>query len=59
MFGKWKQVRVNEVFAYFQTMVSMNKIMDPRKTAETMHAFERENAKMEMTDEMSRLLQFI
>jgi charged multivesicular body protein 2B len=35
-----------------KTMVSMNKIMDPQKTAATMQEFERQNMKMEMTDEM-------
>lgn len=39
-----------------QSMVAMNKVMDPQKTAETMRAFERENAKMEMTEEMSTSL---
>ena len=35
-----------------KTMVNMNKLMDPQKTAQTMHQFERENAKMAMTEEM-------
>ena len=35
-------------------MVAMNKIMDPQKTAQTMREFEMQNAKMEMTDEMSK-----
>lgn len=36
-------------------MVAMNKVMDPQKTAQTMREFERQNAKMEMTEEMSKL----
>ena len=37
----------------FQTMGQMNKVMDPMKTAKVMQDFERQNAKMEMTEEMS------
>ncbi len=33
----------------------MNKVMDPQKTAQTMRQFQMENAKMDMTDEMSQL----
>lgn len=35
-----------------KSMVEMNKVMDPQKTAQTMREFERQNAKMEMTEEM-------
>ena len=35
-----------------KTMGDMNKLMDPQKTAQTMQQFERENAKMEMTEEV-------
>ena len=31
----------------------MNKVMDPQKTAKTMQEFTKQNAKMEMTEEMS------
>ena len=34
-------------------MSSMNKLMDPQQTARTMQEFERQNMKMEMTEEMS------
>lgn len=36
-----------------QTMQAVNKKMDPKKTMQTMQNFQRENAKMEMTEEMS------
>ena len=36
-----------------KTMSTMNKVMDPQKTARTMQEFERQNMKMEMTEEMS------
>lgn len=35
-----------------KTMQQMNKVMDPQKTAKMMQEFERENAKMGMTEEM-------
>jgi len=35
-----------------KTMVDMNKVMDPMKTAKTMQEFEKQNMKMEMTEEM-------
>jgi len=35
-----------------KTMGNMNKVMDPQKLAGEMAKFQRENAKMEMTDEM-------
>ncbi|ELU00221.1 hypothetical protein CAPTEDRAFT_18322 [Capitella teleta] len=35
-----------------KTMATMNKVMDPQKTAQTMRQFEMQNAKMEMTEEM-------
>lgn len=34
------------------TMVAMNKIQDPMKMARTMQEFEKQNMKMDMTDEM-------
>ena len=37
-------------------MASVNKLMDPQQTARTMQEFERENMKMEMTEEMSEYL---
>ena len=37
----------------FQTMTDMNKIMDPMKTAQTMQEFQKQNMKMEMTEETS------
>lgn len=37
-------------------MQQMNKVMDPQKMAKTMQDFERENAKMGMTEEMSKAL---
>lgn len=36
-------------------MVSMNKLQDPMKTAKIMQDFEKQNMKMDMTDEMSKL----
>ena len=36
-------------------MSDMNKIMDPQKTAATLKEFEKQNMKMEMTEEMSKL----
>jgi len=35
-----------------KSMVAMNKVMDPQKTAQTMREFEKQNARMEMTEEM-------
>ena len=35
-------------------MTDMNKIMDPQKTAATLKEFEKQNMKMEMTEEMSK-----
>lgn len=40
-------------FLNIKTMASMNKLMDPQKTAETMREFEKQNARMDMTEEMS------
>ena len=37
-------------------MQAMNKVMDPQKTAKMMQEFERENAKMGMSEEMSKYL---
>lgn len=39
-----------------QTMNQMNKIMQPEKIAGDMRAFQQANMKMEMTDEMSELM---
>ena len=39
--------------ATVQTMASMGKVMDPQQTAKTMQEFERQNMKMEMTEDMS------
>ena len=36
-------------------MQQMNKVMDPQKTAKMMQEFERENAKMGMSEEMSKI----
>ena len=36
-----------------QTMQSMNKVIDPQETARTMQEFEKQNMKMEMTEDMS------
>ena len=41
-----------------QTMVQMNKVTDPQKTMQTMQQFEKESAKMEMTEEMSKTFFF-
>jgi hypothetical protein len=40
------------------TMVAMNKIQDPVKTAQIMREFEKQNMKMDMTDEMSKNFYF-
>lgn len=37
-----------------KTMGTMNKLMRPEAIAADMHAFQRANAQMEMTDEMSK-----
>lgn len=37
-------------------MTSMNKVMDPQKIAATMGEFERQSARMDMTEEMSMLV---
>lgn len=39
-----------------KTMGEMNKLMKPEKIAADMGAFQRENAKMDMTDEMSKFI---
>lgn len=41
-------------FFLLQTMQAVNKKMDPQKTLQTMQNFQKENAKMEMTEEMSK-----
>ena len=38
-----------------KTMGQMNKAMDPAKIAKTMNDFEMANAKMEMTEETSKI----
>ena len=38
-----------------KTMDSMNKVMNPQQIAKDMEAFRQANAKMDMTDEMSKL----
>lgn len=38
-----------------KTMSDMNRIMKPEQIAATVNAFSRENMKMAMTDEMSKL----
>ena len=38
-----------------KVMGQMNKIVDPQKVAKTMHEFEMANAKMEMTEETSKI----
>lgn len=42
-----------------KTMAKMNKIQDPAKTAAIMREFEKQNMKMDMTDEMSKKLRNI
>lgn len=37
-------------------MASMNKVMDPQKLAGTMREFEKQSARMDMTEEMSMLV---
>lgn len=37
-----------------KTMDSMNKVMNPQQIAKDMEAFRHANAKMEMTDDMSK-----
>lgn len=39
-------------------MQAVNKKMDPQKTLQTMQNFQKENMKMEMTEEMSKLKLF-
>ena len=36
-------------------MTAMNKLQDPMKTAQIMKEFEKQNMKMDMTDEMSNI----
>lgn len=42
------------LFIYLKTMQAVNKKMDPQKTLQTMQNFQKENMKMEMTEEMSK-----
>ena len=43
----------SNILCGLQAMQDMNKVMDPQKTARTMQEFSKQNAKMEMTEEMS------
>lgn len=43
-------------FTLFQTMQAVNKKMDPQKTLQTMQNFQKENMKMGMTEEMSKII---
>ena len=43
----------------FQTMVEMNKVMDPQKTMKVMQEFEKESTKMGMSEEMSEFQSFL
>lgn len=47
-------VRNMNLFIYLKTMQAVNKKMDPQKTLQTMQNFQKENMKMEMTEEMSK-----
>ncbi|MEQ2246980.1 Charged multivesicular body protein 2b [Ilyodon furcidens] len=40
------------IFYCLQTMQAVNKKMDPQKTLKTMQDFQKENMKMEMTEDM-------
>lgn len=42
------------LFICLKTMQAVNKKMDPQKTLQTMQNFQKENMKMEMTEEMSK-----
>lgn len=42
-----------------KTMGDMNKLMQPEKIAGDMRKFQEANMKMEMTDEMSKLLDYL
>ena len=54
--SKYKVFTYLNWFLSIQTMQEMNKVMDPQKTAKMMQEFERENMKMGMTEEMSKLM---
>ncbi len=40
-------------------MQAVNKKMDPQKTMQTLQNFQKETAKMDMTEEMSKMFLFI
>jgi len=40
-------------------MQQMNKVMDPQKMAAQMNEFTKQNAKLEMTEEMSKLVNML
>lgn len=40
-------------------MQAVNKKMDPKKTMQTLQNFQKETAKMDMTEEMSKMFLFI
>uniref|UniRef100_A0A673IPZ8 Charged multivesicular body protein 2Bb n=1 Tax=Sinocyclocheilus rhinocerous TaxID=307959 RepID=A0A673IPZ8_9TELE len=42
-----------------KTMQAVNKKMDPKKTMQTLQNFQKETAKMDMTEEMSKIYLFI
>lgn len=42
------------IIIIIKNMAKMNKINDPQKTAKIMSEFEKQNMKMNMTDEMSK-----
>ena len=44
----------NAMASTAKVMGSMNAQMNPEQMAQTMQQFERENARMEMTDELSK-----
>ena len=51
---KFSQLGNMNLFIYLKTMQAVNKKMDPQKTLQTMQNFQKENMKMEMTEEMSK-----
>ena len=51
---KFSQLCNMNLFIYLKTMQAVNKKMDPQKTLQTMQNFQKENMKMEMTEEMSK-----
>ena len=51
---KFSQLGNMNLFIYLKTMQAVNKKMDPQKTLQTMQNFQKQNMKMEMTEEMSK-----